>query len=77
MQSRGEAGSIVTLLCDDGSRYASSCHDAAWRQAQGLACEGEAEAIARWMASGEMPSAALLAGLRSTEASLQASRPRA
>jgi cysteine synthase A len=65
MRERRETGSIVTLLCDDGSRYANSCHDAAWRQAQGLACDAEAAAITRWMISGEKPAASLLAGLRS------------
>ena len=67
MQSRGEVGSIVTLLCDDGSRYASSCHDAAWRQDHGLACDAEAHAITRWMATGETPASMLLQGVRSTE----------
>ena len=57
MRERGEAGSVVTLLCDGGQRYAATYHDAAWLQAQGLACAGEAEAIARWMDKGELPQA--------------------
>ena len=28
--ARGEKGSIVTLLCDSGERYASTYHDAQW-----------------------------------------------
>jgi len=36
MAGRGEAGSIVTLICDSGERYADTLFDAGWRQAQGL-----------------------------------------
>ncbi|MHA6720599.1 PLP-dependent cysteine synthase family protein [Sphingomonas sp. RS6] len=35
MQAAGRRGSIVTLLCDDGRRYASTCFDEQWRHAQG------------------------------------------
>lgn len=35
MRAAGQTGSIVTLLCDDGRRYASTCFDAAWRSAHG------------------------------------------
>ncbi|WP_201785385.1 PLP-dependent cysteine synthase family protein [Sphingomonas sp. HT-1] len=35
MRAAGQAGSIVTLLCDDGRRYASTCFDAGWRSAHG------------------------------------------
>ena len=31
MQARGEVGSIVTLICDDGNRYLDNVHDAQWR----------------------------------------------
>ncbi len=30
MRSRGELGSIVTLLCDGGERYRDTCYDDAW-----------------------------------------------
>lgn len=36
MRAQRRTGAIVTLLCDDGRRYASTCFDAAWRTAQGL-----------------------------------------
>jgi cysteine synthase len=55
MRQRGEDGSIVTLLCDDGHRYATTVHDPAWRAAQGLACEAERDAVRQWMDGGEAP----------------------
>jgi cysteine synthase A len=30
MRARGEQGSIVSLLCDSGERYAGTYHDAQW-----------------------------------------------
>jgi cysteine synthase A len=36
LRSRGESGSIVTLLCDGGERYYGSYFDDAWLAAQGL-----------------------------------------
>lgn len=36
MNERGEAGSIVTLLCDAGERYAQTYFDDAWLAEQGL-----------------------------------------
>jgi cysteine synthase A len=36
MRARGEAGSLVTLLCDSGERYADSYHDAVWLRARQL-----------------------------------------
>jgi cysteine synthase A len=35
MRAAGQTGSIVTLLCDDGRRYGSTCFDAGWRAAHG------------------------------------------
>ncbi|WP_342249190.1 PLP-dependent cysteine synthase family protein [Sphingomonas sp. OTU376] len=35
MRERGETGSVVTLLCDDGARYHSTCLDPDWRAAHG------------------------------------------
>ncbi|MEJ7138585.1 PLP-dependent cysteine synthase family protein [Amphibiibacter pelophylacis] len=34
MKERGESGSIVSLLCDAGERYAATYHDDAWVQSQ-------------------------------------------
>ncbi|MEO9108944.1 MAG: pyridoxal-phosphate dependent enzyme, partial [Jatrophihabitantaceae bacterium] len=36
MRQRGEAGSIVTLLCDGGERYAHTYYNDAWLAEQGL-----------------------------------------
>jgi cysteine synthase A len=63
LQARGESGSVVTLLCDGGERYATTCGDPAWRAAQGLDCEREAAQVALWMECGARP-AALVDALR-------------
>jgi cysteine synthase len=39
MATRGEAGSIVTLICDAGERYLDTLFDAGWRQTQALAAD--------------------------------------
>jgi cysteine synthase A len=36
MAAAGQAGSIVTILCDSGLRYAQSYYDDVWLEAQGL-----------------------------------------
>jgi cysteine synthase A len=36
MQRAGTAGSIVTLLCDGGERYAQTCYDDEWLAANGI-----------------------------------------
>ena len=36
MRARGERGSIVTLLCDRGERYAETLFDPAWLAARGI-----------------------------------------
>jgi cysteine synthase A len=36
MIESGEPGSIVTLICDDGHRYADTCYDDAWLADQGI-----------------------------------------
>lgn len=36
MAARGETGSIVTLICDAGERYADTLFDPAWQAAEGL-----------------------------------------
>jgi cysteine synthase len=63
MKDRGETGSIVTLLCDDGARYAATYFDDGWLQSQGLACAAEQRAVATLMAGGAWPDA-LRASLR-------------
>ncbi|MCZ4498577.1 MAG: Pyridoxal-5-phosphate-dependent protein beta subunit [Marmoricola sp.] len=36
MRERGETGSVVTLICDGGERYANTYYDDAWLAANGL-----------------------------------------
>ena len=36
MRDAGEAGSMVTLLCDRGARYRETLYDAGWRQAHAI-----------------------------------------
>ncbi len=36
MIARGEQGSIVTLICDSGERYADTIYDAAWLKTKGV-----------------------------------------
>ena len=52
MTAAGETGSIVTLLCDSGERYASTCFNDAWLDAQGLDIAGHEAAMERFFASG-------------------------
>jgi cysteine synthase len=66
MRCAGEAGSIVTLLCDDGQRYLGTCHDATWCQQQGLHDEAALAAMRAWLA-GQTP-VPLPEGLRSAGA---------
>lgn len=55
MKDRGETGSLVTLLCDDGARYSATYFDDGWLQSQGLACGAEQQAVAALMAQGAWP----------------------
>jgi len=58
MRARGESGSIVTLLCDGGERYAATCFNADWRIRQGLDCTAETAAVGAWSDAAQMPAAA-------------------
>lgn len=55
MRQAGEAGSIVTLLCDGGERYRHTYYDPAWLEQQGLAGDAERAAIARCLDEGAWP----------------------
>ncbi len=55
LQRQGAQGSVATLLCDAGQRYEHTCFDAEWRRQQGLVCDDETAAVARWMALGTFP----------------------
>ena len=45
MAARGEAGSIVSLLCDPGERYLESFFDDGWIRERGLELEPWRERI--------------------------------
>jgi cysteine synthase A len=61
MRARGECGSIVTLLCDRGDRYAETLFDPAWLAARGIDRTPWAATLraalqhGQWHASGEVP----------------------
>ena len=52
MRARGEAGSIVTILCDGGERYAHSYYNPDWYAAEGIGIEA-ADAVIAAAADGE------------------------
>ena len=56
MRRRGETGSIITILCDGGERYAHSYYDPAWYAAQGIDIEAADAVVARVAGGdGELP----------------------
>ena len=50
MAAAGQVGSVVTILCDSGQRYAESLYADAWLAEQGVAWQGEAERYAALLA---------------------------
>jgi cysteine synthase A len=57
MRSRGGTGSVVTLLCDSGERYAHTYFDDAWVRGQELDLATYQQAVDRFLATGTWPSA--------------------
>jgi cysteine synthase A len=55
MLAAGETGSVVTLLCDGGERYADTYFSDAWVAAQGLELEEPLAAIGAFLESGAWP----------------------
>jgi len=55
MLSRGEQGSIVTLICDGGDRYAGTYYSDAWVGAQGLELAPYTEAAEMFLERGAFP----------------------
>lgn len=53
MRQTGVPGSVVTLLCDGGERYAATYYDDAWLAAQGLDVAPYAATLERFAATGE------------------------
>ena len=52
LRERGCTGSVVTLLCDPGDRYAGTYYDDAWVAAQGLDLAPHLATIERFLATG-------------------------
>ena len=52
MAERGERGSVVTLLCDGGERYAGTYYDDEWVAAQGWDLSGPGEVVRRFLTTG-------------------------
>ncbi|MGH3491665.1 MAG: PLP-dependent cysteine synthase family protein [Sciscionella sp.] len=52
MRTAGRRGSVVTLLCDGGERYAHTYYDDGWVAEQGLDLVGPTAAVRRFLAEG-------------------------
>ena len=52
MLSRGERGSIVTLICDGGERYSGTYYSDLWVRDQGLELAPYTEALQTFLAGG-------------------------
>ena len=57
MKAAGRAGSVVTLLCDGGERYANTYYDDEWVASQDLNLAPHREIVERFLSTGEWPSA--------------------
>jgi cysteine synthase len=55
MLSRGERGSVVTLICDGGERYAGTYYNDDWVRAQGLELEPYTAAVETFLERGAFP----------------------
>jgi cysteine synthase A len=55
MLTRGERGSIVTLICDGGDRYAETYYSDVWLSQQGLELDPYTAALETFLASGKFP----------------------
>ena len=58
MRARGERGSIVTLICDGGDRYAATYYNDAWIAEQGLDLEPHRRAVEEFLEGGPFRGAA-------------------
>ncbi len=53
MLAAGDAGSVVTLICDAGARYAHTYYDDSWVAAQGLDLAPHAARMEHFLATGD------------------------
>ena len=51
MQARGEQGSIVSVICDDGNRYGSSYYNPDWLAERGIEPEPYRSQVSRFLDS--------------------------
>ena len=58
MKAEGRAGSVVTLLCDGGERYADTAYDDRWLATQGVDVEPWLEPLRVFAAEGVLAAAA-------------------
>ncbi len=54
MRSRGERGSVVTLICDGGDRYAGTYYSDDWVRRQGLELAPYGEALNGFLEHGRL-----------------------
>jgi cysteine synthase A len=55
MRRDGVRGAVVTLLCDSGERYLTTCYDDAWLAREGLDVRKPTAALETFWASGRWP----------------------
>jgi cysteine synthase A len=55
MRSQGEQGSVVTLICDGGERYAGTYYSDSWVGDQGLELAPYTELLETFLECGEFP----------------------
>jgi cysteine synthase len=55
LRARGERGSVVTLICDGGARYAGTYYDDAWVADQGLELAPHMDAVEWFLERGAFP----------------------
>ncbi|MFC4063896.1 PLP-dependent cysteine synthase family protein [Actinoplanes subglobosus] len=55
MRAAGRTGSVVTLICDGGERYADTYYSDAWVAAQGLDLSHYSRVIERFLDGGDWP----------------------
>ncbi len=53
LRAAGRTGSVVTLLCDSGERYAGTYYDDRWLAGQGLELAPYLDTVERFLATGE------------------------
>jgi cysteine synthase A len=58
MRLQGRPGSLVTILCDSGERYAHSYYSPAWYRAQNMDIEAAGAVIAAAAAGAPLPALA-------------------